>query len=98
MTYVGTLPDASFSRALGEWALRRSGVTPLGLGLPEPVRVTRARARTGQRLWFFTNWSFDRHVITAPPVTGRDLFDGSPVGTGHGLELPPWGVTVVVEE
>lgn len=98
VTYVGTLPDASFSRALGEWALRRSGVTPLGLGLPEPVRVTRARARTGQRLWFFTNWSFDRHVITAPPVTGRDLFDGSPVGTGHGLELPPWGVTVVVEE
>ncbi|AXK31620.1 beta-galactosidase [Streptomyces armeniacus] len=98
VTYVGTLPDAAFSRALADWVLRASGVAPLGEGLPESVRVTRARARDGRRLWFLSNWSFDTHRLADPPVAGRDLFDGRQATAGTGLELGPWDSTVIIED
>lgn len=98
VTYAGTLPDAAFSRSLADWVLRTSGVTPLGAGLPESVRVTRARARDGRRLWFLSNWSFDRHRLTDLPVAGRDLFDGRRAGPGTDLELGPWDITVLIED
>ena len=60
VTYVGTLPDEALARAVGDWVLRSAGITPLGDGLPEPVRHTRAQTRDGRTLDFLSNWSFSR--------------------------------------
>lgn len=97
VTYVGTLPDGTFGNALASWALRQAGVQPLCSDLPEPVRVTRARARTGQRLWFVSNWSFDRYEV-ALPVTGTDLLGERRVSASAPLELGPWDIRVIAED
>lgn len=96
VTYIGMLPDAPFGRSLASWVLDRAGVTPLGSGLPEPVRITRAHAQNGRRLWFFSNWSFDQQDL-ACPVEGVALTGGSPVAAGDRLHLGPWDLQVVVE-
>ncbi|MGH3655410.1 MAG: beta-galactosidase, partial [Micromonosporaceae bacterium] len=97
VTYLGTLPDPAAGHAIASWVLRHAGVTPLGEGAPEPVRVTRARTRTGQRLWFISNWSFEPQQLTGVPVTGRDLFSGDPVHPDRPLRLDPWDITTLVE-
>jgi beta-galactosidase len=97
VTYLGTLPNGAFGRALASWVLRQEGVTPLGEDLPEPVRVTRSRAHTGQRLWFFSNWSMSPQTVGAMPAGGVELFDGSTLEPGDELLLGPWDIKVVVE-
>lgn len=96
VTYVGTLPNASFGRAIASWVLARAGVRTLGDDLPEPVRVTRADAPTGERLWFVTNWSSDAHRVPTP-VAGTDKLSGEAVTADRQLDLPPWGLTIVAE-
>lgn len=98
VTYIGTLPDAEFGRAIASWTLRQSGVRPQGEGLPEPVRVTRARAGTGQRLWFVSNWSFNRYRITDLAAAGVDLFTGHPVSGGEPIGIAPWDVKIILEK
>lgn len=96
VTYVGTLPNASLGRSIASWVLDRAGVSPLGDGLPEPVRVTRAAAPTGERLWFLTNWSSAAHRVPSP-VAGVDKLTGADLPVGGELELPAWGVRLVAE-
>jgi beta-galactosidase len=92
VTYVGTVPDAALARAIGDWVLRSAGVTPLGDGLPEPVRFTRARARDGRTLNFLSNWSFEPQRLPTGLVTGTELFSGDPA---EALELGPWDFKIV---
>jgi len=97
VTYVGTLPDPDLGRSLASWVLRQAGIRSLSEGMPASVKVTRARARSGERLWFVTNWSWDTHRVTLP-VGGRSLL--SPSGGSESqveLTLGPWDVQVVVE-
>ncbi|HEY6739493.1 MAG TPA: Beta-galactosidase C-terminal domain, partial [Actinopolymorphaceae bacterium] len=98
VTYVGTLPDVALGRALATWVLRRSGITPLGDGLPEPVRVSRARAVDGTRLWFVSNWSFEPRALTGLEVSGTELFSGDRCSPESGLTLGAWDVRVVRED
>ncbi|MGH3321964.1 MAG: beta-galactosidase [Streptosporangiaceae bacterium] len=100
VTYCGTLLDPAAGRALAGWVLDRTGLTPAGTYLPEPVRLTTARSRGGDRLWFLSNWSFDAQAVR-PPVAGTELFSGTRFDPGverqTELTLGPWGVAVVVE-
>lgn len=98
VTYVGTLPDAALARAVGDWVLQSAGVQPLGAGLPEPVRVTRAQARDGRRLWFVSNWSFDEQTLPDDLLKGTDLFASAAVGPGRPLRLGAWDIRVVAED
>jgi beta-galactosidase len=95
VTYVGTLPNAAFGKALGEWVLDRAGIGVLGAGLPEPVRTTRARARSGERLWFLPNWSAASHEIDLP-VRARNVLDPDR-SDAERYTIGPWGVVVLAE-
>lgn len=97
VTYVGTLPDSGLAREIGAWVLGASGIEPLGAGLPEPVRVTRAQARDGRRLWFVSNWSFDTPTLPDDLVKGTDLFADAAVGPGRPLRLGAWDIRAIAE-
>jgi beta-galactosidase len=95
VTYVGTLPNPALGKALGAWVLDQAGVGVLGTNLPEPVRVTRARARGGERLWFLTNWSPESHEVELP-VRARNVLDPDRSGAER-YTIEPWGVAVLAE-
>ncbi len=97
VTYIGTLPNAAFGRALAAWVLAQAGLRPLIADLPEAVRVSTARTRDGQRLWFFTNWSWEPQALRELPVRGTELFSGAVVGPETTLTLGSWDVRIVVE-
>lgn len=96
VTYVGTLPDAGLGCSVARWVLEQAGITPLGAGLPEPVRVTRALSPNGDRLSFVSNCSSEP-VCVPSPTAGTRLFDGTPIGRGDALELEPWDIVVLAE-
>ena len=97
VTYLGTLPDPSLGAALATWVMGQAGVTSLSAGMPRSVRITRAQAKSGERLWFVTNWSWETHAVTLP-VHGRSLFStGDTTDHSTTLSLGPWDVQVVVE-
>jgi beta-galactosidase len=93
VTYVGTLPDRALAVALGRWL--RPEPDPW-TDRPPGVTVTSARNREGGRLWFVSNWSWDR-VGVPLPVSARDLLSGTDLGPGGILELESWDVRVLLE-
>ena len=97
VTYVGTLPNSPFGTALVAWAMARAGIKPRIPDCPDSVRVSTARNRQGERLWFLTNWSAAEQTVAAVPVATADLFTDEPVGAGEGLDLGPWDVRVLIE-
>ncbi len=98
VTYAGTLPNRELGRAVAELVLGQAGSRrPCPWAdLPAPVRVTGARARGGQRLWFVSNWSWD--PVTVPtPVDGAALLSGRGVRAGGALGLGAWDLDIVTE-
>jgi len=65
-------------------------------GLPPSVRVTGARGRDGQRLWFVSNWSWEP-VAVPTPVDGSALLTGRSVRRGGSIDLGPWDLDIVME-
>lgn len=98
VTYVGMLPDTGLAREIGSWVLRASDIEPLGAGLPESVRMTRARARDGRSLAFVSNWSFETPELPDDLVKGTDVFAGEPVGPGRPVRLGAWDIRVIAED
>jgi beta-galactosidase len=95
ITHVGTVPDQVLAEALLRWAL--GGRTSGWVDLPETVTCTGATATDGSRLRFVHNWSFDSATVTVP-ADCRDVLTGKPLPAGHGLELIPWDVRILVEQ
>ncbi|GAB2964748.1 beta-galactosidase [Streptomyces pseudoechinosporeus] len=92
VTYVGTLPDSAFARALAEFT--GAGVRRQWPELPDSVTVTSARNGAGERLWFVHNWSWT--PVTVPlPEAMDDLLSGERLGAGIGLRLDAWDVRVL---
>jgi beta-galactosidase len=97
LTYVGTLPDASLARWVGEWIA--------AVSLPaDPWRIVGGtvtshggRMRDGRRLRFLFNWTWQRGVVTAP-VAVRDLLAGGRLAAGTRIELGPWDARVLAED
>ncbi len=94
VTYVGTLPNASLGRALARWVAAASGLAPSWGDLPEEVRVTGARTRAGERLWFVGNWSWQPATITVPQAV-RDLRDGGEIPMAGHLSLGGWDLRLL---
>jgi beta-galactosidase len=92
ITYVGTVPDPAFARAVLEWAAP---------GAPRPshpsVTATSATARDGRRVRFLHNWSWDA-VSVAVPAPERDVLTDEVYA--ETVPLGPWDVKVLtgVEE
>jgi beta-galactosidase len=97
VTYVGTLPSAELGRSLARWLRMASLPADSWHDRPESVTVTSGRRRDGTRLWFLSNWSWDRVGIPAA-VAGRDILADTAFRTGARLELGPWDVRVLAEQ
>lgn len=95
ISYVGTCPNPQLGRSVAEWVLNRTGISPLGAGLPEPVRVTAASQPSGDRLMFITNFSHDEKRVSSP-VSGQDLMTGGWVD--QEVELAPWDVRILFNQ
>lgn len=76
----------------------RAGIEPLVEDLSESVRATTANARSGERLWFFSNWSMSPRAVAPVPVDGTELFSGTRLEPGDRLPLEPWDVKILVED
>jgi len=91
ITYVGTVPDPAFARALLNWAAPTDTWRP-----SQPsVTSTSATARDGRRVRFLHNWSWDPVSVPLPGTT-RDalseaVYDGA-------VPLGPWDVKILEEE
>ena len=91
ISYVGTVPDPSFAKALLQWATPSAGTWH---PTHPSVTSTSARSRDGRRIRFLHNWSWDP-VTVAVPAAVRDVL----TGTVHATEVPlgPWDVKVLQE-
>jgi beta-galactosidase len=79
------------------WVMARAGIRPRIPDLPDSVRVSTARNRQGERLWFLTNWSAAEQTVGAMPVATADLFTDETAGAGEKLDLGPWDVRILIE-
>ncbi len=96
VTYVGTLPDHAFGRAIAGIVLQQAGVRFRWASLPRSVRVTGATTREGRRLWFVGNWAWEP-VPVPTPVAGVALLSGRGGRKGGSVELGAWDVEIVAE-
>lgn len=97
VTYLGTLPNPALGRAVVSWVLKQAGINPVGAGLPESVRLSRALTQDGRRLWFLTNWSWSPQTIKQLPVGGTDLFTGQLIPLGSTFDLVPWDIRILIQ-
>ncbi|GHH36540.1 beta-galactosidase [Streptomyces umbrinus] len=93
VTYVGTVPDPEFARALLRWAAPAGLVSPVH----PSVTSTRATARDGRRVRFLHNWSWEP-VEIALPTPVRDALTGTSYAPDEAIPLGAWDVKVLQEE
>ncbi|MEV1080223.1 beta-galactosidase [Streptomyces sp. NPDC050211] len=91
ITYVGTVPDPEFARALFRWAVPADEWRP---ALPS-VTVASATARDGRRVRFLHNWSWEEVSVPVPAAV-RDVLSGAV--HPEAVPLGPWDVKVLQEE
>jgi hypothetical protein len=77
--------------------MTQAGIDPIIENLPISVRVIASRATTGERLLFFTNWSWTPQVVPSIPGGGKELFSNMRLSEGDVLTLGPWDVKIVVQ-
>ncbi len=94
VTYCGTLPNQALSKALAQWVLAQSGIISPFANLPAVVRASSATAKSGEKLTFFTNWSWD---VQRVPLSfgGSELISGTPVKSGGAVELGAWDTKII---
>ncbi|WP_026930405.1 beta-galactosidase [Glycomyces tenuis] len=93
VTYVGTVPDPAFAKALFQW------IAPEDAWRPSHPSVTATSGRTGdgRTVRFVHNWSWDEVDFELPSAVRDALGEGS-YASGDTLRLGAWDVRVLVEE
>lgn len=97
VTYCGTLPNETLGRALASWTMTQAGIDPIIEYLPMSVRVIASRATTGERLLFFTNWSWTPQTVPAIPGGATELLSNMRLSEGDMLTLGAWDVKILVQ-
>jgi hypothetical protein len=77
--------------------MTQAGIDPIIENLPISVRVIASRATTGERLLFFTNWSWTPQTVTSIPGGAKELFSNTRLSEGDVLTLGAWDVKIVVQ-
>ncbi|MFG2793424.1 beta-galactosidase [Streptomyces sp. NPDC048419] len=90
ITYVGTIPDPTFARALLNWT------APNGAWhAPHPsVTSTTATSRDGRRVRFLHNWSWETVSVPLPEPVRDVLSEAVHEDT---VTLGPWDVKILAE-
>lgn len=91
ITYVGTVPDPAFARALFDWAGPDDAWRP---SRPS-VTATSATARDGRRVRFLHNWSWEPVSVPVPGAVRDVLADEV---YPDAVPLGPWDVKILTEE
>ncbi|MER5213844.1 Beta-galactosidase C-terminal domain [Streptomyces sp. NPDC002838] len=91
ITYVGTVPDPAFARALLEWAAPADTWRPAH----PSVTSTTATAREGRRVRFLHNWSWEPVTVPVPAAVRDVLSDAT---YADEVPLGAWDVKVLAEE
>lgn len=98
VTYCGTLPNPSLGKAIAKYALEQANIKLPFTDLPQSVQVVTATAQSGEKLTFFTNWSWNSQEL--PPIAGggRELFSNHSLDDGEQLSIGPWDVKIIVQD
>ncbi|MFD5338324.1 beta-galactosidase [Streptomyces hawaiiensis] len=91
ITYVGTVPDPAFARALFD----RYAPDNVWRPAHPSVTATSATARDGRRVRFLHNWSWEEVSVPVPAAL-RDVLSDAPYADA--VPLGPWDVKVLREE
>ncbi len=97
VTYVGSIPDGPFAKALGKWCGDLIERTEAPYSTSESVTVNSAKSKTGQNLHFIFNWSWTEAEVFVP-FSAADLGSNNPIDKGKAIRLSPWGVAVIAEK
>jgi beta-galactosidase len=97
VTYVGTVPDRAFARAIAAWAAETSLPEDPWRHLPEPVTRAGALTAAGEPLHVLSNWGWEPQTIVLPAAACSLLTDQRHAA-GDRLELGAWDLVVLVEE
>ena len=97
VTYCGTLPNKPLSKVLAQYTLAQAQIELPMQGLPKTVRLVTATAKSGEKLYFFTNWSWHAQQLPAIPGGGRELFSDLTLDDDTQLSIDPWDVKIVVQ-
>ncbi len=95
MTYLGTMPDVTVSRWLGDWIAATAHTPDPWRAAVGSISSHGARARDGRRLRFLFNWSWEPGGLTAPTAV-EDLLTGDRIPMGAPIELGPWDARVLI--
>ncbi len=96
VTTVGTVPDRTLGRTLGDWLATTSlPADPWRQARPPSVTV-HTMAGPGERVRVVHNWAWEPTEVTVP-VAVTDVLDGTDLPGGARLTLGPWDVRVVRE-
>jgi beta-galactosidase len=95
ITYVGTVPNESFARALFDWLPRPVG-RPAWTELPETVTAASGVGSAGRRVHFVHNWSWAPTEVIAPCAL-RDALADESFQPGDPVPLAKWDARVLFE-
>jgi len=92
ITYIGAVLDDKLMAAAAQWMVRKSGVTAAFGAVPEGVDVS-ARQNGKNKIFVLINFGqVAQHVALPHPM--KALLGG---GDGSALELPAYGVEILVD-
>jgi beta-galactosidase len=95
ITYVGTIPNPAFARAIFEWLGPVNG-RPAWKDLPPSATTTSGTGRAGRRIHFLHNWSWTATQAAAPcPLD--DVLTGERFDTCDPVALRSWDVRILAE-
>ncbi|WP_199752932.1 beta-galactosidase [Actinoplanes sp. ATCC 53533] len=94
ISYLGTVPNQPFARALCDWLVPRRGGD--WRDLPESVTAAGATAPDGRRVRIVHNWSWNPAAVTLPAAV-RNVLTGDRLDAGAELLLGPWDVQILAE-
>jgi beta-galactosidase len=95
ITYVGTIPNPAFARAIFEWLGPVNG-RPAWKDLPPSVTAASGIGRAGRRIHFLHNWSW-RITEAVAPCALHDMLGGERFDIGEPVPLGSWDVRVLAE-
>jgi beta-galactosidase len=94
VTYVGTMPNAAFGKALFDWIA--TGAEDPWRPTQPSVTVTSGVSGEGRTVRFVHNWSWDEVEFTLPAAV-EDALEDEGFDEGAVLRLGAWDVKVLIE-
>lgn len=96
-TYVGFMPTDEMMNRILEDAVRKAGLWGADQEIRFPLITKSGTNDQGRTVRYYLNYSARPATFRYPHAAGRDLLTSQPVATGAELQVPGWGVLVVVE-